>query len=298
MVLGYTFLMIAVLAGCTKGYFGKQISGKTQGMAASVWANVLRMGFCIVISLLVGGVGMLRKGLSVDLALVLTGVLSGVMMAFFVVSWLYCVRGGTYMLVNISLMLGMLVTLILSNLFLSGETVTLIQWGGVALLIGAVLVMYSYNKGMRGKMRISSLLLLLACGVSNGLCDFSQKLFQHYSKSDTALFTLITYFVTLLVLLAVLGLPQVRREQVKPLPLIKELFFYVLIMAVCLFLNSYFKTEAAAPGRLTAAQLYPVSESVSMLLSVLMSHFLLKEKATPRCITGCVLALAAVLLLK
>ncbi len=298
MILGYAFLMIAVLAGATKGYFGKKISTKTQGLGASVLANVLRMGLCIVISLAVGSVGIFQKGLTLDAPLLLIGVFSGIMMAFFVVSWLFCVRAGAYMLVSVFLMLGMLVTLILSNLFLPGETISLAQWCGVVLMIAAVLVMYSYNRNQRGKLTWPALLLLVACGASNGLCEFSQKLFKHYSNSDTAFFTLITYGVALLVLCLFLTFPMVRKEQVKAGPLIKEIFFDVLIMAVCLFLNSYFKTEAAAPGRLTAAQLYPVSECVSITLGVLTAHFLFKEKATPRCIIGCILALAAVLLLK
>lgn len=298
MAIGYICLMISVLAGCTKGYFGKRISGLTRGMAASVWVNLIRLCLCVGISFLVGGAGLLQGGSSLDLPAVLTGIFYGLTSAFFLVSWLICARNGTYMLINIFLMLGMLITLILNSLFLPGEEITLIQWGGILLLIIAVLIMYSYNTGQRGKMKPSALLLLFACGISEGLGGFAQKLFQHHSESDTAFFTLISYGVAAVVLSGALWLPSVRREQVRPWPLVKHTFPYVAVMAVCLFLNSYFKTEAAAPGRLTGAQLYPVYESVGLILSVCMSHFFFKEKATLRCIAGCVLAFGAVLLLK
>lgn len=298
MTLGYIFLVISVLAGSTKGYFGKQISGKTQGMAASVWANILRMGFCILISLLISGVGMFQNGAKPDLALLLTGIFSGVTQAAFLISWLYCVRGGGYMLVTVFTMLGIVVTLILSTLFLPGETVSLLQWGAVALLIVAVFVMYSYNTGMQGKLSVGTKIALVVCGLSHGLSSFAQKLFQVYSASDTATFTLIGFAVTLVALVCVLPLPSVRKERLEPVKLIKSIFVPVLIMAIALFACNYFAVEAAAPGRLSAVQLYPAREGLNMLLGVLMSHFLFKEKANVRCVVGCVLAFIATLLLQ
>ena len=298
MTLGYIFLVISVLAGSTKGYFGKQISSKTQGMAASVWANILRMGFCILISLLISGVSMFQNGAKPDLALLLTGIFSGVTQAAFLISWLYCVRGGGYMLVTVFTMLGIVVTLILSTLFLPGETVSFLQWGAVALLIVAVFVMYSYNTGMQGKLSVGTKIALVVCGLSHGLSSFAQKLFQVYSASDTATFTLIGFAVTLVALVCVLPLPSVRKERLEPVKLIKSIFVPVLIMAIALFACNYFAVEAAAPGRLSAVQLYPAREGLNMLLGVLMSHFLFKEKANVRCVVGCVLAFIATLLLQ
>ena len=298
MTLGYIFLVISVLAGTTKGYFGKRISGKTEGMAASVWVNILRMGFCILFSLLVSGASLLHSGGKIDLPLLITGVFSGVTQAAFLISWLYCVRGGGYMLVTVFTMLGIVVTLILSTLFLPGETITLLQWGAVALLMIAVFVMYSYNTGIRGKLSLGTMIALVICGLSHGLSSFIQKVFQIYSAGDTGTFTLIGYVVTLVALLCLLLLPSVRSEQQKPAKLIKGIFFPVLMMAIALFLCNYFAVEAAAPGRLSAVQLYPAREGLNMLLGVLMSHFLFREKANLRCVIGCVLAFIATLLLQ
>ena len=86
MALGYLFLLISVLAGSTKGYFGKRISGKTQGMAASVWVNILRMVFCILISILISGASLLHSGGKIDNALLITGIFSGVTQAAFLIS--------------------------------------------------------------------------------------------------------------------------------------------------------------------------------------------------------------------
>ena len=298
MALGYLFLLISVLAGSTKGYFGKRISGKTEGMAASVWVNILRMIFCILISIFVSGASLLQNGGKLDSALIITGIFSGVTQAAFLISWLYCVRGGGYMLVTVFTMLGIVVTLILSTLFLPNETISLTQWAAVALLILAVFVMYSYNTGMQGKLSFGTKIALVVCGLSHGLSSFAQKVFQVYSAGDTGTFTLIGYVVTLIALLCLLLLPSVRSEKQKPAQLIKGIFFPVLMMAIALFLCNYFAVEAAAPGRLSAVQLYPAREGLNMLLGVLMSHFLFREKANLRCIIGCFLAFIATLLLQ
>ena len=49
-------------------------------------------------------------------------------------------------------------------------------------------------------------------------------------------------------------------------------------MAVCLYGNAYFKTEAAT--LLSAAKLYPMSQGGTMALGTLMSAFIFKEKLT------------------
>ena len=60
--------------------------------------------------------------------------------------------------------------------------------------------------------------------------------------------------------------------------ILKKTWYYVLIMAVCLYGNACFKTEAAT--LLSAAKLYPMSQGGTMALGTLMSAFIFKEKLT------------------
>ena len=62
------------------------------------------------------------------------------------------------------------------------------------------------------------------------------------------------------------------------------MYVYILIMAVCLFGNSFFKTLAAT--KLDAVALYPLHQGGSMMLGTAMSAFFFKEKVTPKSITG------------
>jgi hypothetical protein len=51
-MIGYLFLGIALIAGATKGYCGKKISGKITSLSDSVLANTGRMLLCIIIGFL------------------------------------------------------------------------------------------------------------------------------------------------------------------------------------------------------------------------------------------------------
>ena len=47
--MGYLFLLIALLAGVTKGYCGKKTSGYTNSLRDATLANIIRMMLCILI---------------------------------------------------------------------------------------------------------------------------------------------------------------------------------------------------------------------------------------------------------
>jgi multidrug transporter EmrE-like cation transporter len=81
----------------------------------------------------------------------------------------------------------------------------------------------------------------------------------------------------------------------KPIEVIKPIWLYVLVMAVCLFANSFFKTQAA--HYLDAVQLYPLNQGCAVVLSLLMSVFIFKEKINAKCIVGICLSFVALLMI-
>ena len=66
-------------------------------------------------------------------------------------------------------------------------------------------------------------------------------------------------------------------------------------MAICLFLNSFFKTMAAQ--YFDPTQLYPVSQAMSLVLSTLMACVFFKEKLTAKAILGITLAFVGIVLI-
>ncbi|MBR6564521.1 MAG: hypothetical protein IKK71_03690 [Clostridia bacterium] len=72
-------------------------------------------------------------------------------------------------------------------------------------------------------------------------------------------------------------------------------FPYILVMAVCLFLNSYYKTLAAFC--LPSVILYPLNQALALILSTVMSAVLFHEKITLKAVIGIFTAFVGLLLI-
>ena len=298
--MGYLFLALALASGITKGYCGKRTSGAIVSNSDSMIMNLLRMILCIVIGtvLVVAQDGI--TALAPSTSLILISALSGIASAAFVVSWLLSVRTGAYMMVEVFLLIGVIVPIILCRIFFA-EEMGLWQIIGIAVLLVAVYIMTTYNASIKGKLSLKSLMLLLLCGLSNGVADFSQKLFVRSTpEGSVAAFNSYTYVfaaAALAVAYIVFRAVDTRsgNEPRPPFKVIKPIWYFVVIMAVCLFANSYFKTLAAQ--HLDAVKLYPLNQGSAVVLSLLMSSMLFKEKITVKCIVGIALSFVALLMI-
>ena len=298
--MGYLFLALALAAGITKGYCGKKTSFAIKSNSDSMIINTLRMLACILIGFALLAIQNDLTSLRIAPLMLLITALSGVASAMFVVSWLLSVKSGAYMMVEVFLLLGVTVPIILCRIFFD-EHIGLWQIIGIAILLVAVYIMCTYNTSIKGKMSLASLLLLLLCGISNGLADFSQKWFvRTYPEGSVAAFNFYTYVfaaVTLIIAYLAFRAADGRGENKPRAPhkVIKPIWIYVAVMAVCLFANSYFKTVAAQ--YLDAVKLYPLNQGGAVILSLLMSSIIFKEKINAKCIIGIVLSFAALLMI-
>lgn len=198
------------------------------------------------------------------------------------------------MMLDIFLMLGVLLPLTGSSIFF-GESVKLTQWVGIGVLFVAVVIMCSYSNTIKAKLTLPFLLLLLLCGIANGVADFSQKLFTKcIPDGSAAAFNFYTYVFAALVLVIAYAVTCKRAPDGEKGDL-KKIFGYVLVMAICLFANSYFKTLAAR--YLCAVLLYPLSQGCAMILSAIMSAALFKERLTPKAMIGIITAFAGLLII-
>lgn len=295
--MGYLFIAIALLAGATKGYCGKKTSGYTENSKDAVAFSFLRMIFCIVVGALVVATQGSIKYLAAPLPIILISALSGVTTSIFVVSWLISVKKGSYTMIDVFLMIGTLVPLLLGQA-LFGEIIALKQWIGFVILIIAVAIMCSYNNTIKEKISPFSMFLLIVCGVSSGLADFSQKLFvKQATEIPASVFNFYTYVfsaLTLLVFYIYFSIKQ-KGEEKSGVQYNGKVFVYIGIMAACLFINSYFKTLAA--GYLDSAKLYPLNQGLALVISLFMSSVLFKEKLTAKSVFGVALAFLGLLII-
>lgn len=292
--MGYLFLFTSLLAGSTKGYCGKQISQYINTYRDATLANFVRMFLCILISLGITIFSGNTKLLQVNHTTLLITLLSGISNSVFVVLWLFVVQKGAYMMIDIFCTLGILIPLI-GCAALFGEAITLKHIIGIAILLIAVCIMCSYNNSIKSRLSVSTLILLLLCGIANGLADFSQKLFVNFSGSiPVAVFNFYSYVFSAAVLFCCYIIFS-RRTTINSSTNIKPIMIYIPIMSVCLFLNLYCKTLAA--HYLSSVQLYPLAQGGTLILSAIMSAIFFSENPNLRCIIGIILSFIALIII-
>ena len=295
--MGYLFLACALMAGLTKGFCGKKTSSFVSEYKDAAFSNMIRMFLCIIIGFGFVVVQSGVSGLLIDTKTFLISLMSGVFTSLFVVSWLLIVKRGAYMTVEVFSTIGTIIPIALCY-FLYDEKVSLMQIGGIGILLIAVCIMCSYNNSVKGKMSASTLGLLLVCGAAYGLTDFSQKLFKYELQVDASVFNFYTYVVSFLCLtIFYLTVKKTGKENAgekgSEKKLFKSIWGYILVMSLCLFLNSYFKTLAAE--YLSSAQLYPLNQGAALILSSFMAAIFFKERINVKSVIGIILTFIALL---
>ena len=296
-------MALSLTFGIIKGYCGKKTGGAVTRTSDAMVMNTVRMIFCIVIGVIAILIGMLAGGtetINITPELLAISALAGVGTAAFTVSWLLSVRKGAYMLVEVFVLLSIVIPIFLCNVFFN-EPITWIQWIGIVILVVASYIMCTYNQGINGKISVGAIILLLLISISNGAVSFSHKLFTNtIENGNAALFNLFTYIfaaIALSVCAFIFRHAESRQNQEKIgiAATVKPIIIYVAIMALCLFLHSYFDTLAA--DRLDAVQMFPLHNGGALILSMLMSTIIFKEKINAKCIIGVCMAFAALLII-
>ena len=276
--MGYIFLAIALLTNNIKGYCGKQMSRYSAKLNDTLLICFFRMLMCIGTSAIILAVTGGFFGLEITPKLIGYAAFSGISTAILVAAWLFAANSSGYMMLEVFQMLGVGVTILMSFVIYK-EEITVRDLIGFAVLVFAAYLMHA---GTKVKPTLKVLAVVILCGLANGMTDFSQKAFI-YSGLDTttAQFQLCSYVfaaVTLIVLYTAMTAGKKTEEKNGATAILKKTWYFVLIMAVCLYANSYFKTEAA--NYLSAAKLYTLSQGGTMAIGTLMSAFLFKEKLT------------------
>ena len=283
--MGYLYMMAGLACGLGKGFCGKKMSVYVRVPRDAMLANTCRMLLCIAIGFLLLCVGEGAQALAVSARMLWVSLLSGVSTAAFVVFWVLAVQRGAYMLTDVFCTAGLILPLLVGVLFLE-EGIKWTQWVGFGVLLVAVLVMCSYSTGSVKRLTPLGVLLLVLSGIGSGLSSLSQKLFVKLLPDGSSLvFNFYTYvFAAAVLLLCYLALRVRERDKPKEPFAMRAAAPYILVMAGCLFANSYFLTQAART--LDAVVLYPLSTGLALVCSTLMSALFFRERITAKALLG------------
>ncbi len=312
MGIGYLYLLLVVFTGLTKGFCGKKTSEYTNEFTNASFANSVRMVLCAIISFIAILIFENVSSLNLSLNGFLVSVLSGVLTSIFVVTWLIAVKDSAYMLIDVFLTLFTLAPIILS-LMIYNEKIQFIQIIGFILLVISTLIMASYNNSIKKqKLNLKSIIILLLCGLSNGLNLFCQKFFVNLGGNQSVYafnFYVYVFSAIILTLFFIINYYFINnkttplnnaknnnfKEQNSPIKLLKNIYGYIIVMSMCLFLNSFFSTLASA--NLQATFQYPLQQGLNLTLSLVMSAVFFKEKITLKSIIGILLTFVSLLLI-
>lgn len=275
------FLLLAVLCSTIKGYGGKRISEYGDTASACVRMQLIRLVLCSVVGLVMLLLRM-PPVLFSDSAEFFVDLLSGASTALFVISWTLAAHSDAYMLVTACNTAAFIVPMVFGFFFFD-ESITLKQIFGIAAIVIAVFFLVIYNNKIKAKFTWKGFFMLLLLFFSQGFVNVAQKLYTYrYPEGSNESFQFFTFLIAAVCLAVWEGVHLLRNrgkggESDAPLPMKKVLPFLV-VMAVCLFLASYFLTLATKS--VASVVLFPMNSLLCLATATLMAVFFFGEKIT------------------
>ncbi len=295
MIVGYLYLLAALVAGLVKGFSGKKISRDVVSLNDGFTVNTIRTLFCAGIGFAVAVAQVGFSGLALTPKAFAVCLLSSVFMATFCISWLYAYKSEAYVFLNIFTMLASVATAVL-GWAVYGDAIKPTRIMGFILLFAAVYVMSLYNKSISGKITKRGAITLLLGGVGTALADFMQKVYTKEALGEPCVFTFYTYFLMIVPQLFVLLLFKKSKNAVKnPILCDRRHILIFFIISAALYVNVITKTMAVA--FIPSTQMYPTLQGANLVASAICASILFGEKITAKSIVGMTLALAAVVLM-
>lgn len=280
--MGYIFLFLSKIAVIIKMIAVKNCGAIARGARNSVIINIIRAIGCILVSLIVciaSGFG------KIDAIGVIIAVGAGISSGVSLFTWVLCANTVSLCTVEVFCMAGgVVLPLIVSPLIFHGETVSLIQWIGSALLFVAMYLLSNNRK--KTNITPSQIALLTLCGVANMGCVLTKKLFTTFSKAEAEIFQLFTFvFVFLALFIIFLFIPKSKMYSSPKFN--SKVSAYISVAIVMLYLTEYFATRSSS--YLSSAVFYPLSYVISMPLTFLTDVVVYKEKISLNNILGIVI---------
>lgn len=298
--MGYLFLSLALGGNILKAFCGKKTSSFMKTVSDAFSFSSIRLGLSALFGIFFMIPDLLKNGLELlafDIELLPTFLLSAVANVGMVITWLIVVRSGVLVLLDVSALCGLLLPLILSQIFYA-ENIETNHIIGLILLFAAALLIASYNNSIKTKLNPKSILLLLGFAISNGFIDFSQKIFRKQTQTVPSsvfnFYTLLIAFAILFIISIILNANRKDTENSK-LQINPKALLHISLMAVGLCVVTLFKTLAA--GELNAALVFPFFQGTVIISNAILGAVCFKEKLSFKSVLGLILITAGLLIM-
>ncbi len=303
----YFAIIFASGGNALKQFAMKNCGKRAPGVFNSICVNLGRVLICSAVSLVfwiaTGGGGTNALGYTFA---ILGGIGSG--LGCFV--WMLAASLVPMSLIEIFSTFGSLVIpMILAPYIFDGDSVSLIQWGGCALLILSVFAFVKPKGRKNGEGEIKKngaavkVLLIFFQMLAVVMSTVFQKCYNFHIASKglgtMECFNLVSFCVMVAVyflavaLFATLGRDRVERDGGRIVLPYKQVWKLIVLAGVGLYISQYCLGIAS---RLPSAVYFPLYQSAVMIETFLLDTLVFKDKFTVRRLIGIMLVIAAVVL--
>ena len=303
-MIEYLYIFLNVTANVTKGLVSKQAAKFLPNAKRNIVFGFEKELICLAASLVV----MLKNAsihcLNVTLVELAIFAVGGAFTAVFQLLWMREVGQIMYMTVSAYGNASFIIPCILGLAFL-GEKFTLKTAAAFLITAVGIVIMYSCDRAEKTesdkkKITFSGFAMLLLLTVSQGISQFTQKLYMAMcpnARSDV--YSFYTYLAALVVFIVAMAFTDKKRGR-ESAELCKSVFSdtwkYLLIISAGMYIATYFQTLAAKT--LDAVILYPVTTALNLGGSTVMANIVFGDKITVKSVVGTLLVFAAVVLIK
>lgn len=303
-VLLYVALVLSQIGSSAKQYAMKKCGAIAKGESNSIRINLIRGAICLAVSILVW---IFTDATASDFFGVLIAVLAGIGTSLNLFTWILSAQKISLTLLEGVCTVGVLVVpLVLAPYLYGGESVSLLQWIGSALVILS-LFLFSQKEEKKSEKAsfFGSMSLIFFCAFGVTLASVAKKVYTYHvvakGMGSIGFFTMISFLTVFLVFAGLLPFYQRRERRFalafgqEPQPLtLRRIWPYILIAAFSLYVCEIFATVASD---LPAAIYYPATKALGILGCFVLDIAVFREKITCKKLLGLATLLTAVVLI-
>ncbi len=304
----YGALLLAQAGTGVKQFAMKHCGRLTPGPFNSVCINMARSLICLAVSVIIW---LWTDGVGTNLFGHVIIVIAGIGTAFNLFTWILASQlVPLIMIESVSMIGSMLIPMILAPYLYDGDTVSLLQWMGCALVIASVFLFAKKEKKTVQKgSALQKIVVLAVNAVSATLLSIFKKYYTYHITAKglgtIEYFTLINFLTVLIVFLLLFAVYYtlekkkataavgIAEEAKVELPY-RKVWVYILLAAVSLYVNELFTSYAM---QLPSSIYYPLSRGLNVGCTFLLDVIIFKDKITSRKIVGFLFVIAAVILI-
>ena len=292
--MGSLYIAIILCCRVAQHIFSKRVSNSVSNLPIffkySAFTNLFSAFLGLILILIVG------NGFNCNAQTVAISLFSGAMLLLSTGFGLMALQSGTVALSTMFGTAGLLVPCF-AGIFMFDKPMSVGQWLGVGLFFISAYFLISSSSKIYSKFSIKNLLILIGVMLSNGFTMLAQQMFTFYiPDGDVSVFSFLSFgFVGVLML--IISLVFIKKDSNVKTPVLSgNLITMGLILSAAVFVINQLATLST--NIVPPVILFTFINGGSTIIGAVVAAVFFREKLTPRSITGIILGVVSMIIIK